>query len=553
MVVGDIHEVNLSTSSFEKIITENRLYVDKSKFIENFLNTPSDAQIIARQRRLGKSMNMSMLRCFLTDQKDNRRLFDRLYIRNSPVWPQANSSPVFYFDFKDLGPTLFKSQIQDAIKLQIKPYLEASCNDYKELYESWLKRGPEDATGLKVMTQIAFNATGKKSYILIDEYDSLMMKTTVKKIYNIIRSYLTDFLSSGFKGNDFLEKGLMTGVMRITHEGMLSGLNNLDTFDVFSDKVYSSDYGLTEDEAKEVCDLTGLSLDIARQWYNGIKIGGVDIYNTYSVLCAVSKKEISNYWGMSGTLDRVKSLITPYEKSELLMLLDKGAILETKINQRIGPQMLKKDCDESALYSLLVQSGYLSLDSWHGEKSYGAVSIPNLELASVWREFIFNDVLKSKRINSFFKHLNELDALASDVEKFLDCMFLKFASFDLPATEYKRPDNTSYKKIPELYYHHIVFTALIFLETTLGYKSILSNRESGDGRYDVWIDMNKVMVVFEFKSGAKGEKAETLAKRASKQVKDNRYGAEMGRPVIAVGCGFALDGSIKVSCLRIEY
>jgi hypothetical protein len=403
------------------------------------------------------------------------------------------------------------------------------------------------------MTQIAFAATGKKSYIFIDEYDSLMMKTTVKKIYNGIRSYLTDFLSSGFKGNDFLEKGLMTGVMRITHEGMLSGLNNLDTFDVFSDNVYSSDYGLTEDEAKEVCDLTGLDLGIVRQWYNGIKIGGVDIYNTYSVLCAVSKKEIANYWGMSGTLDRVKSLIAPYEKSEILMLLDKGSILETKINQRIGPQMLKKDCEESTLYSLLVQSGYLSLDAWNSKKSYGAVSIPNLELASVWREFIFNDVLKSKRINSFFKHLNDMDALASDVEKFLDCMFLKFASFDLPAAEYKRPDNTSYKKIPELYYHHIVLTALIFLEATLGYKSILSNRESGDGRYDVWIDMYKVMVVFEFKSGAKGEKAEALANHATKQVKDKRYGAEMGRPVIAIGCGFALDGSIKVSCLRIEY
>ncbi|MDR1538439.1 MAG: PD-(D/E)XK nuclease domain-containing protein [Clostridiales bacterium] len=208
---------------------------------------------------------------------------------------------------------------------------------------------------------------------------------------------------------------------------------------------------------------------------------------------------------------------------------------------------------DSVLYSLLVQSGYLSLDSWDGEKLSGAVSMPSLELGYVWREFIFGDVLKDAQVNSFLSNLSDLDILASNVEKLLDCMFLKLPSFDLPATEYKRSDGKPYKKIPELYYHHLVLSALIFLEATLGYKCILSNRESGDGRYDVWIDLHKIMAIFEFKSGAKGEKAETLARRAAKQVRDSRYGAELGMPVIAIGCGFAVDKSIRVSCLRIDY
>jgi hypothetical protein len=170
------------------------------------------------------------------------------------------------------------------------------------------------------------------------------------------------------------------------------------------------------------------------------------------------------------------------------------------------PNAKEKNCDESIIYSLLVQSGYLSLNSWNSEKFIGTVSIPNLELASVWREFILSDMLKSKQINSFFKHLNDLDTLAIDVQKFLDCMFLKFSSFDLPATEYKMPDSTSYKK-PRIVLPPHCTDRSCFLEATLGYKSILSNRESGDGRFDVWIGMRIIMVIFEFKSGIKGEKA----------------------------------------------
>ena len=110
MVIGDIKRIDLSTSSFERMITSECLYVDKTRMIENFLNEGSCVQLVTRQRRLGKSLNMNMLRCFLTDKTDYRHLFKGLYIENSSIWGKANSAPVFYFDFK--GYFYWKKKVQ---------------------------------------------------------------------------------------------------------------------------------------------------------------------------------------------------------------------------------------------------------------------------------------------------------------------------------------------------------------------------------------------------------------------------------------------------------
>jgi hypothetical protein len=554
MVIGDGNCINLSTQSFEKIMLEGYLYVDKSKFIEHFLAKRSDVEIIARQRRIGKSLNLDMLRCFLTSEKDYRGLFEKLYIRTSPVWEKAHSSPVFAFDFLGLGATLYKDQLRDIIIRLAAPYLAGKGEDDvdKMVYANWCNRGPEDATGLKLLTEIAYSVTGKRSYILIDEYDSLMMRATDTEIYDDMRIYLTDFLSNGLKGNPYLEKCLLTGVMRISHEDMLSGLNNAKTYEVFRDKVYASDYGLTEEEASELCSYADLDLSDVREWYNGVKISGVDIYNTFSVMNAIDNNEIDCYWGKSGTLDRIKSIITQVQKSEILMLLDSNNTLTTRINTRISPRMLKQGCDSSILYSLLIQAGYLSLDSWNSKTQIGVVSIPNLELKAVWRDFIFEGMLTDRKLNGFLVYLNDLGKLAKATEKFLTHLFDVFSNYDLPASEYKHPDGTSYLKAPELYYHHIVLSALTTIQADLGYKTILSNRESGDGRYDVYLDMGELSVDFEFKSGEKGRRPETLSRIAAEQVKDLRYGADLGKPVIAIGCGF-VQKRVKVKCLRIEY
>ena len=115
MILGSLKKINLSTSFFERMITDECLYVDKTRFIENFLNSGSDVLLITRQRRLGKSLNMDMLRCFLTIQKDYRHLFENTYIKTSPVWKMAHSAPAFIFDFKNLSQTNFKTGVHDMV------------------------------------------------------------------------------------------------------------------------------------------------------------------------------------------------------------------------------------------------------------------------------------------------------------------------------------------------------------------------------------------------------------------------------------------------------
>ena len=159
MVIGDVNRINLSTSSFERIIREGTLYVDKTRMIEHFLNAPSAVNLIARQRRMGKSLNMDMVRCFLTDKEDLRHLFKGLYIESSPVWEMAHSSPVFSFDFRRLTPGTMKRKLLniihgymleycnfDELSPESKSYIE--CQDYS------------DPDGLYILTEAVYKATG---------------------------------------------------------------------------------------------------------------------------------------------------------------------------------------------------------------------------------------------------------------------------------------------------------------------------------------------------------------------------------------------------------
>ncbi len=397
---GNINKIDLGQSSFENLINDNNLYIDKSKFIETFLGESNSVQLIVRQRRLGKSLNLDMLRCFLTDLQDNRKLFHGLYIENSLVWNEVNSAPVFLFDFKNLDVADYREKITQQINKHILSYIDISALP-KHLLEEYnqMISVPDHATGgLLLLTELVYEVTGKRSYILIDEYDKFLTDNYDRDEYEEIKSYETTLLSAGLKGNRYLKKALLTGVMRVSRESMLSGLNNLVTYDVFSDKTYADYFGLIESEILELNKISSFDKEELKSWYNGIKIKGKAIYNIYSVLSYIQSGEFSNYWGRSGTIHIILKLMNDERKEAIIKLLN-GETLEAFVSRRISLNELNEEPDDSIFYSLLVQTGYLSLEQTD-VSNWSTVKIPNRELMNVWKEFILSSVVKNSSKDS---------------------------------------------------------------------------------------------------------------------------------------------------------
>jgi len=530
MVVGDIKKINLSISSFERMITDGNLYVDKTRFIENFLNEASNVQLITRQRRLGKSLNIDMLRCFLTDKTDNRHLFKGLYIENSPVWDKANSAPVFYFDFKELGVENYQEALFDMVRECIYMYCDETTIPLK--VQDYLREKKYNETrGLRYLTESIYQATGKRSYILIDEYDKLLMDNYDTERYKEIRRFETAFLSSALKGNQYLEKAILTGVLRISHEGMMSDLNNLVTYDVFNDNTYTDDYGLTEEEMAELCRLTSSDFDEMTAWYNGIRIKGKAIYNVYAVMSCLRSGEFDCYWGKSGALEMIVRMINDKRKMVIAKLLN-GEKAELLVNDRISLKQLAGDTLDEAFYSLLVQTGYFALDKKIPERDTVLLSIPNKELRIVWRRFILTNLYSGTiKVKTLFDNAGNPDDFARDLEYFLSD---RLSYHDLES--YKDEDE---KKTHERVYH------IFLLGLLSGYDDVrcrppLSNRESGDGRYDIFVERPGHNFIFEFKSCTDKENLETQAAKALGQIELKRYGAAPGenKPLTKIGVAF---------------
>jgi len=538
MIIGNPQNIDVTRSDFPGFMESNPLYVDKSLFIEHFLTSPGSVRLICRQRRMGKSLNMDMLNCFLTDREDYRKLFENLLIRNSSVWEQANSSPVFFLDFK----TFRSDSYQEQIYTQIKDLLAIWAEDpnvpkyWRESIDKYNAGQYPLVDALKLCTQIGYYTTGKRVYILIDEYDSLLTYLEGKLAdYSEIRDFLSKFFSSGMKGNKFLAKALLIGVSRVSHEGLISALNNPATYDVFGDKVFSYDFGFSEEEMQELSELVGFDVDIARDWYNGIKFGGNPIFNTYGVMRMIADSEMGCYWGETGSLGRIVSLLNGKRKSTLISLLEPGSTVSVPIEERISPEMMFANCTDDCFYSYLVQTGYLALES--KAENIATVSIPNIELRKVWESFILSQLLEGRlAVGNLFTNLGNPEELEGDITKYLKNVLIGLSFFDLATI----PSSDGLRRVPEKDYHLLIYGILKAGADRLGAISVTSNREEGTGRYDISFISKYDEIRFEFKSAAQGEDLGQKAQEALAQILDNNYiaDADPEKTLTIVGLAF---------------
>ena len=528
MIHGSIDNVCLSTSLFERIITEGKLYVDKTRMIENFLNCSTEVQLVARQRRLGKSMNMDMLGCFLTDKEDKRHLFKGLYIEKSSMWDKANSAPVFYFDLKILNAESYKEMLYGMVCDYIDSYCDGTnLSRAAKLYLN--NERIDNSAGLLYLTESVFRITGKRSYILIDEYDKLLMENQNNKHYDEIRKFLSGFISAGFKGNPYLEKGMLTGVLRVSQESLLSGLNNIVIYDSFSDDLYTDDYGFTEEEVQELSKLTGFDIDEARSWYNGIRVNGKPIYNTYAMMSYLFWEKYDCYWGRSGTMDLIIDLLNDERKLVLTTLLNQEP-LEVPMEKYISLKRLSKETGDMAFYSLLVQAGYLSLIEWRGTNAL--VVVPNKELVYVWKSFIIDALnISRNQIRTIFDNVDNVAIFTKDLEYFLSD---RLSYHDL-AKHASENTATAYEQA-----YHLYLLGMLSAFENISCHFPLSNKESGDGRYDILLERPDVRIIFELKACETKEELNKKAEDALEQIDAKRYGAELkpGKKLLKVGIAF---------------
>ena len=544
MFVGSLKKINLSTSLFERLITRGQFYVDKTRFIEHFLDEASDVQLITRQRRLGKSLNMDTLRCFLTDQVDNRHLFKGLYIEKSHVWREANSTPVFMFDFKKLTADGYISQLVEMVDKHICSLTDpAQLNDrLRRSYESLVVKLANPTKSLYMLTELVYDLTGKNSYILIDEYDKLLIDNHASAKYEEIRDFIGALFSTAFKDNPYLEKALLTGVMRISKESIFSNLNNISVFDVFSDDTYISDYGFTEEDVNYVGQHTPFCLDDVRKWYNGIRVSGVPIYNTFSFSSYLRKKQLECFWGMSGSMEIIKKLLTDSRRKVITGLLN-GEEVSVPFSIRISLHDLQEEAADEVFFSLIAQTGYVSIaDTVSSVDGYAKIFIPNTELMIVWRRFIMTSLYpRPTKLVTLFDNAENLELFKSDLEYFLGD---RLSYHDLAV----QPQDT--KRHTEERVYHVFVLGMLSAYKDANCIFPVSNWESGDGRYDILVEKPQANFIFELKVCDNQEDLNKTANTALDQIDEKRYGAELDKSKRLVKIGIAFFGkqcSVQVS------
>ena len=516
-VFGDRNRIDLGSSEFRSFISQGSLYIDKTMFIEHVLQEASNVLLFTRPRRTGKSLNLDMLRTFLDCKQDTKYLFKELYIEDSQVFEKINSYPVIYLNFKELRAENYKDKLNELIQKVTLCYLT------DEQTNRWVSRcfeqSAEDTGALRNLIENIHEAYGVKPFVLIDEYDKPLMDNISSSKYDNIRDWLKNIFESALKDNPHLEKGIMVGVTRVSQEGLLSGLNNLDVYDVFRASAFDGDFSLTEEEAVEL--LGSGQLEAAREWYNNYRVGSKKLYTMYSVLTYIKNGELGNYWGMSGSMEMLIDALTPERTDAITNLIASGSEIETQIERRLSLRLLRNmDIDDDSYYSFAIQTGYLTYEKLADIKTF-RVFLPNKELREVWESFILRNVLKNKHRNlrEIFKNIAATEEFSHNFQDFVS---FQLSSYDIG-------------KELEKTYHVLVFGLIL----GAGFKCN-SNRERGYGRYDLWLEGPEFNVIIEFKKARKDtEDLEDLATAAIAQIDKRKYYAKFpdSKPLYKVGVG----------------
>ena len=510
----------IGLSDFKELIEENFYYFDKTSFIDEVIKDGSKVKLFARPRRFGKTLNMSMLKYFfdITKANENKKLFKNLYIEKTESFKEQGQYPVIFLSLKDLKASTWEEMEKD-----IKSTIARLFSEYKYLlndldkfdtvtFENIIMKNTnvEDLKeALKFLTKILYEKYNKKVVVLIDEYDTPLVSAYHNKYYKKTKDFFKTFYSIVLKDNNYLQMGILTGIIRVIKAGIFSDLNNLSTYTILSDD-YTDSYGLTEEEVIKSLKDYEMECEISnvKDWYDGYKFGDSEVYNPWSILNFLRFKELRAYWVDTSGNDLINDVLKKITKStiESLERLFEGEGLKQNIS---GTSDLSKLLSEEELWELMLFSGYLTVEEKIDQDNY-ILRLPNKEVRTLYRKTFFE-----KYFGRGSKLLYLMEALTEnkipEYEERLQEILLTSVSYN------------DTKKGNEAFYHGLIMGMGLYLE---GEYITKSNIESGLGRYDFVIEpknKSKRAYIMEFKSTDGVEKLEEVSKEALKQIEDKKY------------------------------
>ncbi len=520
----------IGNDDFRKLRENGSYYVDKTLMIKDFIEMKDEVALIARPRRFGKTLNMTMLREFFDIDMDSRDIFDGLAIMNTEYADVMNSRPVIYFTFKDC-----KGTTADELLLLVKQKLYQEYLRYEKLLRNKMDkdsfeskdfyamiqvlRDPQAphalySTAIQQLTHFVKEAYGLSPVLLIDEYDQPIMSSYEFGYHHEVGTFFSNLYGSAMKGNAALSQALLTGVQRVAKESIFSQFNNARVYTVLH-KQYASYFGLTALETEKLLTDYGLILDKnVQKKYDGYRFGGIEMYNPWSVLNYADMGSLDNYWINTSSNFLVKKALETADKQfwDDFDQLAEGK--EIPIWLTLETSYIERDSNYS-LWGLLVNSGYLTalrrIDS-----NTVVVKIPNDEVMSEFQMLI--------------AEISGVDGL--DLQQMLSCLLKKDMKRFFELYQNIVISCTSYMDARENAYHMLFLGMCIALR---GSYKVTSNVEAGYGRSDITLEAlmpEHSHVIIEFKQG---EDLERLKEEALQQIIENRYYTGLKGEVICVG------------------
>lgn len=510
-------KIPIGVDNFKKLITDDYFYIDKTKFIEEIANDGAEVKLFTRPRRFGKTLNMSTLKYFfdVREAEENRKLFNNLYIENSPLIEEQGKYPVIFISMKEIKGTTWEEMQKSIRKIfsnlyETYKYLRETLDERNlDIFdEVWKRKDTDYSDSLNFLTNILEEHYKEKVIILIDEYDAPLIMAYEYNFYDKAINFFKSLYGSVLKTNSSLRMGVLTGAIRVAQAGIFSDLNNLKVNTILS-KAYDEYFGLTNLEVENSLKEYGIEykLEEVKSWYDGYKFGNAEVYNPWSILNYIDNKELKEYWiNTSGNI-LIKDLLllskaTVFDDLEKLI---NGEEIIIYLNQNIA---LGNNLSPNHLWELMLFSGYLTIkESINNNTHY--VKIPNKEIQSFFKSMFVDIAFRgSNNIGEMKKALQSKNI--SGIIMILEEVVINAMSFYDSNTKYENP------------YQMLLGGFLYGLDD---FYEMKPNPEAGDGRADIILRprmKNWAGYIFELKR-AKTKDMKKEAKKAYEQIEEMRY------------------------------